>query len=228
MAGFAQSRYLRNVNQVIPHNTGHFFVDLQQDDSCLISQRNHLSSGHAAGEIAMLIHRGNLSIKYIQSGHAVSPVAGCCAVVIRYIGIVALLNRFSACAACKPGYIIIFTLECRVHKRIALYGQNRMVLYSCDFAASCSFADSRTDDFGLLQACRTGTDITGFYIHCNLFRRFQFCTVHFLKFVHVCSPFLVSLHDFVKKNRQRIVLFFHFCIQNTFYSLYFSTKKAKK
>ncbi len=97
-----------------------------------------------------------------------------------------------------------------------------------DFTASCSFADSRTDGFGLLQACRTGTDITGFYIHCNLFCCFQLCTVHFLKFVHVCSPFLVSLHDFVKKNKQRIVLFFHFCIQNTFYSLYFSTKKAKK
>lgn len=149
--------------------------------------------------------------------HRIHPVWACSLSSSRVLCCSYSVHRYSspaefpfACAACKPGYIIIFTLECRVHKRIALYGQNRMVLYSCDFAASCSFADSRTDGFGLLQACRTGTDITGFYIHCNLFCCFQLCTVHFLKFVHVCSPFLVSLHDFVKKNKQRIVLFFPF------------------
>ena len=190
---FAQSCYFGDVDQVVTHYSGHFVVYFQQDDVRFFFHSGNFCCSHTSCEVTVFVHRGNLAVEYIQNGHAFSPVAGYCAVVVGNICKDTLLNNFSACAACEPGNVVIFTFQFRIQECAAFFGsQDTMVLNTCQFAFSCSFADCITNHCGFFQTCGACTDIAGFYVHCNFFRSFAFCLIHFLPFIHVVSHLSVS------------------------------------
>ena len=191
--GFAQSGYLRDVDQAVTHYAGHLIVYIQQDDVSFFTHCYNFCASHRAAEVTMLVHRRNFCVENIQSGLNISPVTGDSAVVTRNISMDTFLDAFSARSACEPGYIFILAFQFGFHEGTAFYGQCCVVYNTCQFASHCSCCNRFANSGRFFQTCGTCANVTGFYIHGNFFGGFAFCLIHFLEFVHILSPFFIYL-----------------------------------